>query len=377
MRITGITSRIIGYDVSAIYGDVGPPTEISADYRYSFDTFHTDEGIDGHSMQFGWMGEGQAMGHALHQAYGRFLLGRDVAEHEHLWQDLRRQNRHEYNLTDTLLGTIDIALWDMRGKAAGLPIARMLGLARESIPTYATAITVRPTPDQVFDEAQRRVREGYRGFKIQFWDGPDRDIPRFHAAREAVGPDFPLFQDAGGFYSWTEALRAGYVLDELGYRWFEEPLPDRQIFQIKRLAEELRTPVLTNETSRLHELPEVLRIGAGDIVRGDVLIKSGITGLRKAAAAAELFGFDLEIHGLGAPLLDAANLHVALSIENCAFSEGHDALYHEGMVGTPLAIDSDGLRHLPDAPGLGVEMDPDWVEDHTVEVIRTGETPAP
>ena len=66
------------YDVSAIYGDVGPPQEISADYRYSFDTFHTDEGIDGHSMQFGWMGEGQAMGHALHQAYGRFLLGRDV-----------------------------------------------------------------------------------------------------------------------------------------------------------------------------------------------------------------------------------------------------------------------------------------------------------
>jgi galactonate dehydratase len=98
--------------------------------------------------------------------------------------------------------------------------------------------------------------------------------------------------------------------------------------------------------------------------------------LRKAAAAAELFGYNLEIHGLGAPLLDAANLHVALSIENCEFSEGHEALYHEGLVGAPLAIDGDGLRHLPDAPGLGVEMDMDWVDDHTVEVIRTGETPA-
>ena len=377
MRIAGITSRIIEYDVSAIYGDVGPPQEISADYRYSFDTFHTDEGIDGQSMQFGWMGEGQAMGHVLHQAYGRFLLGRDVGEPERVWQDLRRQNRHEYNLTDTLLGTIDIALWDIRGKAAGLPIARLLGLARTTIPTYATAITVNPTPEQVFEEARLRVRQGYRGFKIQFWDGLDRDIPRFRAAREAVGPDFPLFQDAAGFYSWMEALGAGYVLDELGYRWFEEPLPDRQVLQIKRLADELRTPVLTNETSRLHELPEVLRIGAGDLVRGDVLIKSGITGLRKAAAAAELFGYNLEIHGLGAPLLDAANLHVALSIENCEFSEGHDALYHEGLAGTPLAIDAHGLRHLPDAPGLGVAMDPDWVDDHTIEVIRTGETPAP
>jgi L-alanine-DL-glutamate epimerase-like enolase superfamily enzyme len=373
MQITGITSRIISYDVSAIYGDVGPPKEISTDYRYSLDTFPTDEGIDGNSMQFGWMGEGQAMGHALHQAYGRFLMGRDPMEHERLWQDLRRQNRHEYNLTDTLLGTIDIALWDIRGKAAGLPIARLLGLARTTIPTNATAITVNPTPEQVYEEAQLRVRQGYRGFKIQFWDGLERDIPRFRAAREAVGPVFPLFQDAAGFYSWTEALGAGYALDELNYRWFEEPLPDRQVFQLKRLADEIRTPVLATETSRLHEMPEVLRIGAADIVRGDVLIKGGITGLRKATAAAELFGFNLEIHGLGAPLLDAANLHVALSIENCEFSEGHEALYHEGLIGSPLAIDKDGLRHLPDAPGLGVEMDWDWVDDHTVEVIRTPE----
>ena len=174
-----------------------------------------------------------------------------------------------------------------------------------------------------------------------------------------------------GFYSWTEAVAAGHVLDELDYTWFEEPLPDRQVFQLKRLADEIRTPVLTNETSRLGELQEVLRIGAGDLVRGDVLIKAGITGLRKACAAAEVFGFNLEIHGLGAPLLDAANLHVALSIENCAFSEGHEALYHEGLVGAPLAIDAEGLRHLPDAPGLGVEMDMNWVDDHTIEVIET------
>ncbi len=188
-----------------------------------------------------------------------------------------------------------------------------------------------------------------------------------------MGPDFPLFQDAAGFYSWTEALAAGYVLDELNYRWFEEPIPDREVFQLKRLTDELRTPILAGETSRLHELPEFLRIGAADLVRGDVLIKGGITGLRKAAAAAELFGFNIEIHGLGAPLLDIANLHVALSIENCEFSEGHDSLYYLGLVGEPLAIDADGNRRLPLGPGLGVELDWDWIDDHTVEMIRTPE----
>jgi L-alanine-DL-glutamate epimerase-like enolase superfamily enzyme len=371
VRITGITSRILGYDVSAIYGEVGPPTEISPEYRYSFDTLHTDEGIDGHTMQFGWLGEGQAMGHALHQGYGRFLIGRDPLKHEKLWQDLRRQNRHQYNLSDALVGAIDVAIWDIRGKAAGQPIATMLGLARTEIPCYATAITVNPTPEQVFNEARLRVAQGYRGFKIQFWDGLDRDIPRFRAAREAVGPEYPLFEDAAGFYSWTEALGAGYVLDELGYRWFEEPIPDREVFQLKRLTEELRTPVLAGETSRLHELPEIMRVGAADLVRGDVLIKAGITGLRKAAAAAELFGFNIEIHGLGAPLLDVANLHVALSIENCEFSEGHESLYYVGLVGEPLAIDAAGNRRLPRGPGLGVELDWDWIDDHTVEMIRT------
>ena len=206
MRISGITSRIISYDVSAIYGDLGPPQEIAADYRYSFDTIHTDEGIDGHSMQFGWMGEGQAMGHVLHQAYGRFLMGRDVNEHERLWQDLRRQNRHEYNLTDTLLGTIDIALWDIRGKAAGLPIARMLGLARTTIPTYATAITVNPTPEQVYEETKLRIRQGYRGFKIQFWDGLEQRHPAVPGCTRGGGPGLSavpgrgrlLFVDRGG-----------------------------------------------------------------------------------------------------------------------------------------------------------------------------------
>src|SRR6201999_1319094 len=118
---------------------------------------------------------------------------------------------------------------------------------REKIPAYKTASSIRPKPETTFNEAKRVVAQGYHGFKIQFWDGLALDVPRFRAAREAVGPDFPLFQDAAGFYSWTEALGAGYVLDELNYRWFEEPLPDRQVFQLKRLADEIRTPVLTTE----------------------------------------------------------------------------------------------------------------------------------
>jgi len=228
----------------------------------------------------------------------------------------------------------------------------------------------------VYAEGQRRKAEGFRGFKVQFWDGLDLDIPRFRAAREAVGPDFPLMQDAGGEYSYVDAVAAGRVLEQLGYHWFEEPIPDRQLDQLRRLADELSIPILAMETLRLHELPEHLRHAAADLARGDVLIKAGITGLRKACATAELFGFNLEIHGLGPALLDMANLHVALSIENCEFVEAHDPVYEHGVVGRPLAIDGDGCRRLPEGPGLGVEIDWGWVDDHTVEVIRSGDVPA-
>ena len=77
----------------------------------------------------------------------------------------------------------------------------MLGLAREKIPAYATARNIEPTPEDVFKEAAERKAQGYHAFKIQFWDGLDRDIPRFRAAREAVGDDYPLMQDAAGMYT--------------------------------------------------------------------------------------------------------------------------------------------------------------------------------
>jgi L-alanine-DL-glutamate epimerase-like enolase superfamily enzyme len=376
VRVSGITSQILAYDMREAWGDHPPEGVFDVTYWVPLVTLHTDEGLDGHSMQYGGLGEGRAIGHLLHEAYAGDIIGRDPREIEAIWQHLRRKDRHMYNTSDATSGAIDIALWDLRGKTVGQPIAVLLGLARSRVPCYATARSIDPTPEQVYEEARTRKAEGYRGFKVQFWDGLERDMPRFRAAREGVGPGYPLMEDAAGGYSYVEALAAGRVLEELDFHWFEEAIPDRQLEQLRRLSDELSIPILAMETLLLHEMPEHLRRGAADIARGDVIIKSGITGLRKACAMAELFGYDLEIHGLGGFLMDVANLHVALSVENCEFVEAHDPLYERGAVGRPLAIDADGYRILPDGPGLGVELDWDWIDDHTVEVIRSGATPS-
>lgn len=373
MRITSIESRVIGYDIAEAWGGVLPEGITNTWYEYSFDTFHTDEGIDGYTNQNANLRDGGAMIHVLHDLYAPHLIGADPLAVERIWHQLRRLNRHAYNLSDSVAGAIDVALWDIRGKAAGMPIATMLGLARERIPAYATARNIEPTPEQVHDEAATRKAQGFHGFKIQFWDGLGRDIPRFRAAREAVGPDFPLMQDAAGMYSYADAIAAGTVLGELGYTWFEEPIPDRNLFQLQRLTDQLEVPILAGETSRVHELAEAMRLGAFDIARGDVLMKEGITGLRKAAGMADLLGFDLEIHGINQPLLDVANLHVALSIANCRWSETFHPIYYRGLAGEPLKIDAEGYKHLPSGPGLGVELDWDWIDDHTTSTRTTPE----
>ena len=371
MKITSIESRVIGYDVGEAWGGMLPEGITSSWYEYSFDTFHTDEGIDGHTNQNANLRDGGAMVHVLHGLYAPQLIGEDPLEVERLWHKLRRLNRHAYNLSDGMAGAIDVALWDIRGKVAGMPIATMLGTARKRIGAYATARNIEPTPEAVFEEARARKEEGYHAFKVQFWDGLARDIPRYRAAREAVGPDYPLMQDAAGMYSYAEALAVGKVLGDLDYTWFEEPIPDRNLFQLQRLTDQLAVPILSGETSRVHELAEGMRMGAFDIARGDVHMKEGITGLRKAAGMADLLGFDLEIHAINQPLLDVANLHVAMSIANCRWSETFHPIYYRGLKGEPLAIDADGYKHLPTGPGLGVELDWDWIDDNTQSIVRT------
>ena len=223
--------------------------------------------------------------------------------------------------------------------------------ARRSRRTPPPATSTRRPRTSSRRRAERKA-QGYHGFKIQFWDGLDRDIPRFRAAREAVGDDYPLMQDAAGHvHLHARRWRPARSSASSTTTWFEEPIPDRNLFQLQRLTDQLDVPILAGETSRVHELAEGMRMGAFDIARGDVHMKEGITGLHKAVGMADLLGFDLEVHGINQPLLDTANLHVALSMTNGRWSETFHPIYYRGLKGDPLDIDAEGYKHLPTGPG--------------------------
>lgn len=322
-------------------------------------------------MAYGPHGDGPALAEMLHVIYRPELVGEDPFNTEKIWQKLWRKQRHLYNQRDALLGVVDVALWDIKGQAMGQPIGRLLGLHRDRMPCYASARSEHYTAEEVFNEARQMKAAGFHGYKLQLRAGPAADVPRLRAAREAVGMDFPLMQDPNACYSLSDAVSVGRTLDELGFHWYEEPLPDQHLTALQHLSTRVRTPLLVGETVRLSELPGFLRVGVGAMLRGDTLMKGGITGLRKAMAMAELFGLHMEIHTANTPLLDVANLHVACAAANTEFVENHHPVFRFGLKHHPLNPDAQGFAHLPLEPGLGVELDEDWLENRIRAEVRS------
>jgi L-alanine-DL-glutamate epimerase-like enolase superfamily enzyme len=322
-------------------------------------------------MDYGPLGQGRGSAYAVHDIFYHDLVGEDPLNHEHLWQKLRVKQRHLYNYTEAIWSNLDVALWDIKGKFANLPIAVLLGKYRDRVPLYSTCppqtIT---TIDDLEQQVRQKLSEGFAGIKLQLSGGPVLDLPRLRRARELVGPEYPLMVDSSAVLTFEEALKIGRVLDELEYEWFEEPFPDDHVVLLRKLADAIQTPVLAAETVSLTELPHYMADGAIDMIRADVHHKSGITGLCKALGMCELMGYSLEIHTASSPLLDVANLHVGCATRLSRFLESHHPMFRFGLKGDPLRVHQDGCQHLPSGPGLGVEIDWDWIENHTVEVIR-------
>jgi len=373
MKITGLTTQLLKIASGPRYRDGVVPAGRPAHWFFPLVTLHTDDGVDGHSMAYGPHGDGRALVEILHESFLPQVLGLDPLHSEAIWQKLWSRQRHLYNERDSLVGVIDVAVWDIRGKVARQPIAALLGQFTDRMPAYMSAKSEAYTADEIATEAQAAKAAGFHGYKLQLRDGPAQDIPRLRATRAAVGANFRLMQDPNSSYSLPEALEVGRVLDELAFHWYEEPLPESQIENYRHLVAALRTPILATETVRLTDIPNFLHGRTMTMARGDVLMKGGITGLRKAMHACELFGFHLEIHTANTPLLDVANLHVACASKNTSLVEVHHPIFRFGLKQHPLNVDAAGLVHLPTGHGLGVELDHDWIENHTDNVRRSGQ----
>lgn len=332
-------------------------------------TVGTDEGIAGHAFLGSASYSAELDAGALIAKLKPQILGRDALDRERLYEALCERQRHTNWRT---IGALDVALWDIAGKAAGLPIHRLIGTYRHSAPAYASS-AVLDSPQAYAEEALRYKERGWTAYKIHPPQMPDRDIEVCEGVRRAVGDDFTLMLDATWSYRYEDALRVGRAIERLGFYWYEDPLAEDDLYGCAKLREKLDIPILATEYSpgAFHAYPPWILTRATDMLRGDVAVKGGITSLLKSAHLAEAFRMNFEIHHGGNSLNNVANLNVLMAIPN---SEYFEVLLPSGAqqygLTTDIEVDSNGLVHAPDAPGLGYPIDFELIERNTIAVLR-------
>lgn len=333
---------------------------------------HTSGGITGYASALAAR-SGRITEAYLHENIAPVLAGRDASERERIWHDLWTLDRHLTFFPVYLPGPVDVALWDIAAKAAGLPLYRYLGACRNSLPAYASGLFHDTTDDYVTEALAWKARS-LPGYKVH---GPGpwrRDIEVHRAIRAAVGPEWLLFADPVGEYTLDQAIRVGRDLEALNYEWFEEPFRDFELDKYHSLCAALDIAVAATETTRgCHwGVAQVIAQKAADIVRADVSWKDGVTGTMKIAHLAEAFGMNCEIHTTTMALMDVANLHVSCAIRNCEYFELFvpEEPFRFPMAGA-LPIDSSGVAHVPEGPGLGVDLDWESIERLCVAHRRT------
>jgi L-alanine-DL-glutamate epimerase-like enolase superfamily enzyme len=243
-------------------------------------TIATDAGIQGTNF-LSYPGPGpEAIAREIVTFVKPLLLGADPLEIGRHW---RRLSSLGHFISPITLGVVDVALWDIAGQAAGLPIHRLLGNCRDRLPVYLSSAH-HASAQEYADEAAYWREQGWRGYKLHPPRAPWRtdapppisfDIDACARVRDEVGDEMTLMLDATWSYSYAAALEVGLKIQELGYLWYEDPLPALDIHGYRRLKQSLRIPLMATEVTPggLGALAHWIVSEATDYLRGDVVIK--------------------------------------------------------------------------------------------------------
>jgi L-alanine-DL-glutamate epimerase-like enolase superfamily enzyme len=266
---------------------------------------------------------------------------------------------------------IDLALWDIRGKAVGWPLYKLLGGSRKPIPAYAGGVSLGyQDPVALVAEARPHIDAGYKAVKLRVGDTPVRDIKRIAAVRKAFGDELVILTDANIGYSLEDARQALPAMEELNVGWLEEPFPPHDYRSYELAAGFSRVPLAAGENHYTRfEFNRVIEDGAITILQPDLSKTGGITEALRIAAMASAYKLTTNPHSSMTGLNMAASIHFLAAIDNGGYFEGdvsRNNLFRDKLTSTPYTVGSDGCVLPLDAPGIGVEVDEDFLTAYPV-----------
>ena len=329
---------------------------------------HTDQGITG---------IGPAVDERIIADASAHLVGQDPFDTE------KHVGRLRYYVQGTPyrgVAGIDIALWDIIGKASGQPLYKLWGGAKDKVIPYASMVKL-STPEERAERATEFMEQGWKALKMRIHhETLAQDVEAVEAVRGAVGDRMEIMVDANqaqssgdwqpGFqWDYRRAVETARELQRLDCYWLEEPLPRHYYDQLSRLQAQVDIPIAGGENNEhVHEFLTMCQDGVYDLLQPESMVLDGITASRKIGVMAEVFGKKLVPHHGGGDIGVIAHLHLVASWPHAPFLE----LLHEPPIGdyrhrfsimtNAPEVDSEGYMAVPQGPGLGVEIDEDLIE---------------
>ncbi|KAA0969375.1 mandelate racemase/muconate lactonizing enzyme family protein [Aureimonas fodinaquatilis] len=311
----------------------------------------------------------KAYAELIHTALRPRLIGQDARNIAALWHSMRRalSGRAGGMLIEAIAG-VDIALWDIAGKAAGQPISRLLGgMGRDRIDVYAAAVNW-GSDEQADRELQRYLDEGFTRIKIKLASHVQEACTRVERMRRIAGDTIGLCVDANWAYDLDGAIEVGHALADNGYFWFEEPLAPENEQGYEELRKRCTVPLAAGESNfTLDQATRLLASRTLSILQPDIARSGGFTETRRMADYAAAHGVAYAPHiGMSGIICETASIHLAAAMPNFKLLECEcDRSPFKTILADlePACLrQKNGVVEVPQGPGLGIEIDWDAVK---------------
>ncbi|WP_170339803.1 mandelate racemase/muconate lactonizing enzyme family protein [Ruegeria arenilitoris] len=388
MKITKITSHVLQYEMPEVLG-------YSQQY-YDKRTTHlvevqTDEGVTGWGECFGPGNVARANKSIVEQVIQPMVLGLDPLDKDVIWHKVYNllRDHGQGGMPIQALSGVDIALWDIVGKVAGLPLHKLIGGAhRTSVPCYGYGMMLRDEPiadlaARFEDEAATIKDMGFVATKMKTGFGPKPDVQLCEAVRRGVGEDFPFMVDANHAYTTSDAFYVGRALEELDAYWFEEPVAPEDLDGYRELRAGLKVNISGGEAVfNRWAWRALLENRSVDIAQPEVCALGGISEYLQVLALCHAHFTPVVNHVWGSAVAVATNLHLLAAMpampgglhpwEPMLEFDTTDNKFRDDLLTVPLEIQkqvkaNNGRVTIPTGPGLGVEPDLEFIDHHRID----------
>jgi L-alanine-DL-glutamate epimerase-like enolase superfamily enzyme len=324
----------------------------------------TSEGITGYGEAHPGRSPGAVVS-LIHNTLAPMLIGMNATDVIGVWKRVHRMQLSSHGVGSGAslgLSGIDMALWDIRGKAAKMPLYELLGGSKRRLPAYAGGISLGYQPkESLAEEAQEYVARGYKAIKLRLGDSAKADIERVLHVRKVLGDDIDILTDANTAYTLADVRRVLPVLADIKAGWLEEPFACNDFSSYREAAKITSlVPIAAGENHYgRFEFAQLREAGAVQIWQPDLSKCGGITEGLAIAAMASAYRIPMHTHSSATGINHAATIHFMAAIENSGYFEACVSHFNplRDMFGTTFEIGADGCVEPLDKPGIGLEID--------------------